>query len=80
MEDITYLQTLDSQLRDAVLPAYVQSFHRVNSKFLEAPMFRADADSIAVLGLISAGFSFVIAIFAPGHRLTGKTDAQVATD
>ena len=71
LEKVQYVQTLDEELRRLVIPAYVQSFHHVNSSSRsKAAVHTFPADTIIVLGLSCAAVSLVIAVFSRGKRLT----------
>lgn len=64
-----YLSSLSQTMWRRVIPAYVDAFHATNSKQHHIQSERLRSDKIAVLGLVCAATSLVIAILSRGKRL-----------
>lgn len=69
LEDIGYVQTAGKAIRDLVIPAYVESFHSVNSKSYQLYERVSRADECTVFSIACSLLAVCAAVITRGGKI-----------
>jgi hypothetical protein len=69
LEDIGYVQTAGKAIRDLVIPAYVESFHSVNSKSFLIVRTKIRADKCTVFSIACSLLAVCAAVITRGGKI-----------